>query len=211
LEEFFTAIAFQFRHGNIIRFGDVHLPEPVPFPPNLFLIGTMDTAFFDWGDDDLLSSTTVIQWPEKSQDQLLCPVPGQHFLAAEESFLRSFVRTEQGVFKKLNNLLALLQQPVLPLFLIESLFDKEAISLPRTLVSEALTYLANSWSWQGSGLFHPSPAENLMTAIDFVIAQTYLTRARRWIRESKVLQENLGELLDGNYPRAASALAALAG
>ena len=211
LEEFFTEIAYQLRHGTIMRFGDVHLSEPVPFPPNLFLIGTMDTDCFDWWDSDLLSSTTVIQWPEKSMDHLLCPVPGDRFPAAEKSFLRSYVRNEQAVFKKLHTLLALHRQPVLPLFLIESLFEKEAIPLTRTLVNEAFTYLANSWSGQGSGLFHPSPADNLATAIDLAIAQTYLPRAGKWIRRSKVLQENLGELLNGNYPRAALTLAALAG
>ena len=211
LEEFFTQIAFQFRHGNIVRFGDVHFSEPIPFPPNLFLIGTMDTVLFDWWDSDLLSSTTVIQWPEKSIDHLLCPVSGDRFPAAEKSFLRSYVRNEQAVYKKLYTLLGWQRQPVLPVFLVESLLENECIPLPRTLVNEVLTYLANSWSRQGSGLFHPSPEDNLATALDLAIAQTYLPRAGRWIQRSKGLQENLGELLNGDYPRSALTLAALVG
>lgn len=211
LEEFFTEIAFQLQHDNIVRFGDVHLPEPVPFPPNLFLIGTMDTACFDWWDRDLLSSTTVIQWPEKPMGQLQCPVTGDRFRAGEKSFLRSYVRNEQAVYKKIHTLLAWQRQPFLPFFLIGSLFEKESTPLPHALVNEALTYLANSWSAQGSGLFHPSPTINLATAIDLAIAQTYLPRAGKWIQRSKTLQENLGELLNGNYPRAAQALAVLTG
>lgn len=211
LEEFFTEIAFQLQHGNIVRFGDVHLAEPIPFPPNLFLIGTMDTACFDWWDGDLLSNTTVIQWPKRPTGHLLCPMSGGRYPAAEKYLLRSYVRNEQAVSKKLHTLLSWKRQPFLPLFLIESLFEEEAIPLPRTLFYEALIYLANSWSRQGSGLFHSAPADNLSTAIDLVIAQSYLPRCGKWIRRSNVLQEKLRELLKGNYPRAASTLAALAG
>jgi hypothetical protein len=211
LEEFFTEIAFQLQHGNIVRFGDVHLSEPIPFPDNLFLIGTMNTACFDWWDGDLLPSTNVIQWPERSMDPLLCPLPGDRFPAAEKSFLRSYVRSEGAVFKKLQTLLALQREPLAPLLLIESFFEKETIPLPRNFFNEALTYLANSWSRQGSGLFDRSPVENLATAIDVAIAQTYLPGAWKWIRRSKALHENLGELLIGNYPRAASTLAVMAG
>ena len=211
LEEFFAAIAFQLGHGQIMRFGDVHLPEPVPFPPNLFLIGTMDTDCFDWWDHDLLSHTTVIQWPEKSMDHLLCPVPEDHFPAVEKSFLRSYVRSEQAVYQKLRTLLVWKHHPALPLFLMESVFEKEGITLPRTWTNEVMTYLANSWSRLGSGLFYPSLEDNLATALDFAIAQTFLPRAGKWIQRSKVLQGNLRELLNGNYPRAALTLAALAG
>jgi hypothetical protein len=211
LEEFFIAIAFQLQHRQIVRFGDVHFTEPVPFPPNLFLIGTMDTSRFDWWDSDLLANTTVIQWPEKSRDRFLCFIPDGRIPAAEKFFLRSSVRNEQAAYQKLCNLNFWKLQPALPLFLIESIFEKEGITLPRALINEVMTYLANSWSGQGAGLFHPSLQENLTIALDLGIIQTYLPQARKWIGRSKVLQENLGELLNGNYPRAAQALAALTG
>jgi hypothetical protein len=50
LLSFFTEVSFQLKHGQLMRFGDVHFSEPIPFPPNLFLIGTMDTERFDWWD-----------------------------------------------------------------------------------------------------------------------------------------------------------------
>lgn len=211
LLEFFTEIAIQLRYGNIMGFGDVHFSEPVPFPPNLFLIGTMDITRFVWWDSDLLSSTTVIHWPEESIGRLLCPVNAVSFPAAEKSFLGSYVRNEQAVYKKLHTLLGWQRQPVLPFFLISSLLEKEGIPLPRTLVKEGMIYLANSWSAQGSGLFHPSPTENLATALDLAIAQTYLMRAGQWIQRSKPLQIKLEELLDEKFPRSAAIMAALAG
>lgn len=211
LEEFFTQIAFQLRYGQIMRFGDVHLSEPVPYPPNLFLIGTMDTSRFDWWDRELLSTTTVIQWPEKTMGHLLCPVADDRFPTAEKSFLRSSVRNEQAAYQKLQNLLVWKRQPAMPLFLIENVFEKEGILLPRMWVNEVMSYLANSWSRHGSGLFQPSIQENLEIALDLAIAQTYLARTGKWIQKSKVLMENLRELVDGKYPRSASILSALAG
>lgn len=211
LEEFFTAIAFPLQHGHLMRFGDVHFSEPVPFPPNLFMIGTMDTSFFDWWDSDLLSSTTVIQWNEKPVDNTDCPLTSDRSLPAEKSFLRSCIRKEQAVYRKLHTVIGWQRQPVLPLFLIEPIFDKAGIPLPRTLVNEVMTYLANSWTRRGAGLFHASPKRNLTIALDFAIAQVYLPRAAWWIQESKVLRENLAGQLNGNYPFAAQTLVALAG
>jgi hypothetical protein len=48
LLSFFTEIAYQMPHNRIMRLGDAHLSTPVPFPPNLLLIGTMDTMDFNW-------------------------------------------------------------------------------------------------------------------------------------------------------------------
>src|SRR3990170_3247405 len=89
LLSFFTEVAFQLRHGQLMRLGDVHFFEPVPFPHNLFLIGTMDTQNFDWWDRDLLSKTTVVQWP--TAGILPCPYQNGIVPTWEGEFLRSRV------------------------------------------------------------------------------------------------------------------------
>lgn len=63
LSSFFSEIALQLQQGQLIRLPAVHLTQPVPYPPNLFLIGTMDTPHLDGLIPDLLSHLTVIQWP----------------------------------------------------------------------------------------------------------------------------------------------------
>jgi 5-methylcytosine-specific restriction protein B len=44
LLSFFTDVAFQLQHGRIMRLGDTHFSEPIPFPTNLRIVGTMDTV-----------------------------------------------------------------------------------------------------------------------------------------------------------------------
>ncbi len=60
---FFSEIALQLQHSQLIRLPGVHLTQPIPYPPNLFLIGTMDTPPLNGLNPDLLSNLTVIQWP----------------------------------------------------------------------------------------------------------------------------------------------------
>jgi len=43
---FFSEVAFQVQHERLMRLPYAHLSEPMPYPPNLFLIGTMDTVLF---------------------------------------------------------------------------------------------------------------------------------------------------------------------
>ncbi len=44
---FFSEVAFQLRHGQIMRLPTAHLSEPIPYPSNLFLVGTMDKTRLD--------------------------------------------------------------------------------------------------------------------------------------------------------------------
>ena len=135
------------------------------------------------------------------------------FPSAEKSFLRSYLRNEQAVYKKLRSLVVWKYQPALPLFFIESIFEKEGIPLPRVWVNEVMTYLCQFLIcvWLRSGPFHLSLQKNLAIALDLAIAQAYLPRAGKWIQKLKVLRENLRELLNGKYPHAASVLSTLAG
>lgn len=57
---FFSEIALQLQHGQLIRLPGVHLTQPIPYPPNLFLIGTMDTTQSDWAESNSLSGEAVI-------------------------------------------------------------------------------------------------------------------------------------------------------
>ena len=91
---FFTEVAEQLGHGQLVRLGDLHFSEPIPFPPNLFLIGTMDTLDFDWWDHGLLSKTTIVQWPTAVA---LSPAsPDETTLPWEGGFLRFLCPSQTG-------------------------------------------------------------------------------------------------------------------
>jgi hypothetical protein len=206
LLNFFIELASQLRHGELVRLGDVHLSRPIPYPPNLFLIGTMDTDYYRWWDADLLPQTTVIEWPGNRVEDILCPSFGDHLPALQEEFLRSCVRSERAVYQKLYSVLGWQRQPVWPLFLVEALLGKHDIALPPSVSGEVMAYLANAWSIQGNGLFDLSGPHNLAIALDLSFRQTLLPRAAEAIRRNLELQKGLVQLLNSEFPRSVAYL-----
>jgi|SRR3990172_1687324 len=202
LLSFFTEVAFQLRHGQLMRLGDVHFSEPIPFPPNLFLIGTMDTPNFNWWDRDLLSKTTVVQWP--TAGTLPCPYQNGVVPAWEGEFLRSRVRQKQAVYHKVHSVLKRHPQPLMPLIQVEALLREHAIPNLHWLMDEVMLYLANSWSRLDNGLFDPSDPRNLTIALDLAISQILLPGTADMLRRLGILREQLHNLLAGQFPRSAA-------
>ncbi len=208
LLSFFTEVASQLRHGQLTSLGDIHFSHPIPFPPNLFLIGTMDTPYFDWWDPDLLSKTTVVQWPIAG----ILASASQNGSAPhwEGEFLRACVRDKQAVYHKVHSILKRQKQPLQPLLRIEALLREQAIPDLHWMIDDAMLYLANSWSRLGNGLFDPSNSRNLEIALDLVIAQIILPRAVDRLRENVTLREQLLAASTGQLPRSAAFVLALA-
>lgn len=207
LLSFFTEVAFQLQNGQIMRLGDTHLLEPISFPPNLRVIGTMDTPSFDWWDNDLLLNTTVIQWPQASV--LPAPVFNQGILLDEREFLHSCVRGRDAAYHKIFPVLKRQRQPLYPLLQVEAVLKRHIPSLDG-VVDEVMIYLANSWSKSGNGLFHPLPDCNLAMALDLAIAQILLPRAVDAIQNLETLRSHLKMILEGHFLRSAAFVTALA-
>ncbi|HLE52902.1 MAG TPA: hypothetical protein VI755_12620 [Anaerolineales bacterium] len=208
LLSFFTEVASQLRHGQLTSLGDAHFSKPIPFPPNLFLVGTMDTQHFDWWDHDLLSMTTVIQWPTAGN-----PVSASQNGSAlpwEVEFLRSCVRQKQAAYHKVHAILRRQKQPLLPLLQMDALLRAHAIPDSHWLIDEAMLYLANSWSRLGNGLFDPSNARNLEIALDHAIAQILLPQAGDRMRDNATLREQLLGIASVQFPHSIAYIAAMA-
>lgn len=208
LLSFFTEVASQLRHGQLTSLGDVHFSKPVPFPPNLFLIGTMDTPHFDWWDRDLLSKTTVVQWPIAGT--LASATQNGSAPHWEDGFLRSCVRDKQEAYHKVHSIVRRQRQPLLPLLQMEALLRAYAIPDFHGLIDEAMLYLANSWSRLGNGLFDPSNARNLEIALDLAMAQTLLSRAGGRVRDDSTLREKLLAVVSVYFPHSTAYIAAMA-
>jgi hypothetical protein len=188
LLSFFTEVALQLQSGQITRLGDTHLSEPIPFPSNLRIIGTIDTLSFDWWDSDLLMSTTVIQWPQAN----VLPDPrfNRGVLLEEREFLQSSIRGRYAAYRKVFPVLKRQRQPLYPLVQVEAILKRYISSLDLA-IDEVMIYLANSWSRLGNGLFHASPDRNLTIALDLAIAQILLPRAADAIRNLGTLRNRL--------------------
>jgi energy-coupling factor transporter ATP-binding protein EcfA2 len=200
----FTDVACQMQHNQIMRIGDAHLSAPLPFPPNLLLIGTMDTTDFDWWDEDLLSGATVIDWcADKFIPQSEAASESQSF---GREFLRSRLHNSRKAYEKLLSVVAGTKQPLQAIMLVRSVFRTHGFEFPPALLDEVILYLANAWSAQGNGLFDPVTARNLDIASDLALAQLVLPRSLETVQSSETLQAELHSILKENLPRSSTFL-----
>ncbi|QPC83132.1 hypothetical protein G4Y79_01790 [Phototrophicus methaneseepsis] len=205
---FFSDLAFQLQHGQIMRLPRARLTEPIPYPPNLFLIGTMDTTRFDWSDDEnLLSKTTMIQWSE-GEMKPTTQRKWESITLGETGFLRSLIRDEAVARLKLHHILGNEQPALHPLLLAERLLNEQEIRLPGSVKGETLVYVANAWSKDGVGLFDQVTPNNLATALDLAIVQILLPRISAIIRDSQTLRRRLQEALS-QFPSSVEVLESL--
>jgi hypothetical protein len=208
LLSFFTEVSYQLKHGQLMRFGDVHFSEPLAFPRNLFLIGTMDTVHFDWWDRDLLANTIVIQTTKMTLPP--CKFQKHSPISAEQEFLHSRIRSRLAVYSKIHAILGLQRQPLKLLIDVETLLREEVGSFMYWLLDETLVYLANSWSRLGNGLFAPSTSDNLAISLDLAFSQILLPGVVDTIRRVEVLREQLHSILAGQFPRSNAFIYSLA-
>lgn len=158
----FSMLAYQLRHKELIRLPTLHLEAPMPYPPNLILVGTLDTDLSFQIDTDLLASTSLVCWDGAmtAAKPPTLPAFNPHY---ERLFLSACVRGIEAARRKLHRL-------GVSEDIAHSLQGWEAMLL-RVAVEGITIYLANSWSDSGTGLFHPSAELNLATALRFAISQ----------------------------------------
>ena len=206
---YFSEVAFQLRHGELMRLPGHHLTEPIPYPPNLLIVGTMDTSRPGWPDADLHSQTTVIRWPAIETESTGRNSQAQALPGSEREFLRSCIRSEQAARLKLHRILGWWPQSSPPFIEIECLLRKHSVALPDAVRDEVLIYLANAWTRNGRGLFDSAHPHNMTMALDLAMGQIILPRLSATIRHSATLRKQLGEALDGRFPCSAELLNSL--
>jgi len=203
---FFPEMAFQIRNERLMRLPSFHYTEPIPFPSNLFFIGTIDTSLDNWTNDDLDAVTTLMDWrgaltAAQIRGSVVGTVPG-----SENLFLRSCIRSEEAACAKLSSILGDTKQPLRPLFEMAELLGNYALVMPPSLINSATVYLANAWTANGHGLFAEDNPENLAGALDFVIAHGVLRPHIGQIRQAAPLTQKLQALLDRAMPRSVNML-----
>lgn len=205
LEGYFTTLAFQLQHGELIRLPTAHLSTPIPFPPNLLLVGTMDVDRYDWLDSALLAQTSLILWPQESTTPLskcVNPLERHHGI---DTFPRLCVRDELAARVKLKRRFRWLSQALQPVTEAVLALEKRGVSFPENVIGETIIYLANSWSEEGLGLFS-SRDRNLEIALDMAVSHAILPHCLRAIRRARVPAQQVAELLHEQFPRAQTLL-----
>jgi hypothetical protein len=201
LKNIFSETAQQINFGKLNHIGDLHLDEPVAFPSNIRLVGTMDTSSFQWWDESLLSQGFIIQWnvnqPFNKRAEMMSPP------SSDDIFLKSIVGDRNEVYPKIHSVLRNINQPLQPMLMIEDLLLHYEIKNLQSLFDDVLLYLANSWSTGGEGLFSSSTANNLDISLDFSISQIVLPRINNKLRNIASLRKKILEILFPRYPRSA--------
>lgn len=199
----FTEMAFQLRHGQIMQLPGIHLTRPVPYPPNLLLIGTLDVDHFEPPDPDLLEMATVIHWPgvSKSTSRPNWPI----CTAGERTFLRARIRDEREACLKLSRVLEQDPEGLQPLFQVEDVLRQHAVVLPSWVRGTALVYLANAWDEDGNGLFDRHAVRQHAIALDLALAQMVLPHIASVAADSE-MNHRLKSVLAKGFPHATAIL-----
>jgi len=200
----FTEVAYQLQHNAIMRIGDAHLSAPISFPPNLLLIGTMDTSDFNWWDEDLLCGATVIEWRADVVAPKHARCGDLHELGG--AFLHSSLRNAPRAYEKLVSVVSGFRQPLKTIMSVRAILLEHRVELPPTLLNQVILFLANVWSQKGIGLFDLCTSRNLAIASDLALAQLVLPRNLKEIRSSEILQRELDSILDERLPRSSAFL-----
>ncbi len=201
VHEFFVATAFQLRHGSLMRLPSAHFAEPVPFPPNLFVVGTLDGSLDVPRDDALLSQAAIVEWsgglatPEAPVVSVSPPAE------AERAFLRAVVRGQSAVERRLTHLpgwhepVSTAADPLLALLASEGSHSLAALQ------AEVRVYLANAWSEDRRGLFALEAAANARLALDLTLEQLVRTHFGIEIRRLAALRRRLRQVAQIQLPR----------
>jgi hypothetical protein len=203
VNRYFLEISRQLQTGRIIHLQETSLPFPFIYPHNLLVIGTIDTASFNWYDEDLLAHTSIIQWQAKGKtsESLKYAIYDELMINGEEEFLCSRIRNAGTAHLKIQRIFGDQSQALKPLLEVESVLLKYGLSFStRQATSDAVIYLSNAWTSSDAGLFDHSHNRNLKIALDFAITQNILTRGWELIRQSASLRSTLGEMLNGQFP-----------
>lgn len=193
-------------HGYFSKPGFLLWPdtEPIPYPPNFRLLGTMDTVPVTGLREDLLTQTTVVHWRGKRLEGELADNWEENWGIPYQKFLHSCISDEQTAYIKLQRLLSGQRKAFLPLMQILDLLHRHDISLPHGVIGEVMRFLANSWSVKGFGLFDTDLLKNLNQALDLAIVQYVLP----WIAASKTETSHLllqiGEMFNGQFNEASA-------
>ncbi len=202
---FFSELASQLLCGQVMQLSSVLFTEPMPYPPNLLLIGTMDTPRWDWHDTNLLAKTTIIQWPPTEVRPTTGGSQTTTLLNHESEFLSSCIRDEWSARLKLLRILGKQVHSLRPVLQIADLLKMYDAPLPDSVIRETVVYLANAWSKQGVGLFDPAISRNVAIAADLAIAQTVLPYVGQTLRSLPALHDSLKQVLKP-FPRSLAAL-----
>jgi hypothetical protein len=171
---FFSEVAFQIQHERLMRLPSYHFTEPLPYPRNLIVIGTMDSDWRNTTNDDFHRAGSVITWQAEPARNSSSVPQSIDCMEAQALFLKSRVNDGQAATVKLASLWVDVSSAIQFVGQIVGILDEHGDRPPVPLMDHAMIYLANAWSNDGCGLFAKQHQENLEIALDSLVARELL-------------------------------------
>jgi hypothetical protein len=201
IEGFFRESCSHVNNSQIEILPFAHFIKPIPYPPNLFLIGTVDSTQVHSSDADLLSNAAILDWMGMSGDSSGHSSFGPKFRSYESVFLQSRISNEYSAQSKLRKVFGWGMAELETLHRLESVLDDYGIQLAKQSRKQALIYLANSWTSGVYGLFHPVQTENLQIALDLVLSQILIPPIVDKVTPNKRLHRRISAEIAERFPR----------
>lgn len=206
LRGLFVPLAAQLRRSRLVYLPFSELAEPVFFPENVRLIGTLDSTAFDSRRLGLGSSVVFVH---PSESDLSHPPRSSSLdlaLKVDFEFPEVCLRDQRSACQKLRQIIGRGMQPLGPLFQVDATLRRFGVQVPRWEYGQAMLHLANAWSGGGIGLFEPGSDQNAEVALDVVIERILVAHAGDIWQRPGGLRQDLKNVLDGRFARATGAL-----
>ncbi len=209
VKAFFADVAFQIQRGELMRLPTAHFVEPIPYPPNLLLMGTIDVDSLPASDESLMGATNVIGWHARQTQPASDLATRTAALSLEPCFIRSCIRSQSEARRKLRGLLRHTEPMATLVCRVIAALRHNAVPAFRAIRKDMLIYLANAWDCRGQGLFDQRGEWNLAIALDWCLAENVFRHALLTSPRPRELKVGLQGLLGRDFPRAQACLARL--
>jgi hypothetical protein len=199
-------LGFQWRSRTVIRLDTLHYDRPIPFPPNLRIIATMDADRLPMPSPQSLAGISLIHWDHRQGQSQVSGAPRSHLLPPQPSFEGPLKEGGIGSAGKVSGRIRTAGRShagaLRTLFSVLRALDGIPETHLKALQENAIMDLSNSLAWPGAGLFHSHPEANSLTALDLHLSLSLLPTVLTLAPEAASQLPLLAESLRANCPRA---------
>ena len=173
-------LAVQFRRGYIVRDPDDRPPRRLTISPKILVIATADSLAPAPWDSNLLKMTSILPWSGHRGQGTALSSPAAWPATEGRAFPEMSVRAPRPALRRLRSLPDWRDELLRPLLAITTAMNLHGVPDANRASSEALVYLANTWTWDGKGLLAPSFEDNLRIGLRFAVNLAMVPRLEGW-------------------------------
>ncbi len=173
---YLAELAAQLRHGQVLEGPVSRRRRSLPDARNILVIGTADSVAPRPWDPDLLRDASILPWPSPQGEGIPSAPALRRFLEEGRPFDQARQREPRAALRRLRGLGGWRDERLRPLLAIANSMCIDHVPGANRAASEALVYIANSWTWDGKGLFAPAFEENFRMAVQLAVVLAMVPR-----------------------------------